>query len=66
MEGQKYSNNLIMHLRPHSVAYASVHSERVILLLLIYCLMFFSLWGFCVCLCFRMHYFAPFLVLQSS
>ena len=28
--------------------------------------MYFSLWVFCVCLCFGMHYFAPFLVLQPS
>ena len=66
MEGQIKSKDLKMHLSPHPVALAAVPSEAVIFLLLIYCLMYFSLWGFCVCLCFGMHYFAPFLVLQSS
>ena len=61
-----YSHDLKMHLSPQPGAYAAVRSEAVILLLLIYCLMYFSLWGFCVCLCFGMHYFAPFLALQSS
>ena len=64
MEGQINWNEFKMHLTP--IAWAAVRSEAVILLLLIYCLMYFSLWRFCVCLCFGMHYFAPFLVLQSS
>ena len=32
------------------VALAAVHSKVVVLLLLIYCLMYFPLRGFCVCL----------------
>ena len=49
------------------VAEAAIHSEAVALLLLIYCFMCLPLFvGFCVDLCFFMHYFESFLVLQSS
>ena len=49
------------------MAQAAVHSEAVVLLLLIYCFMCLPLFvGFCVDLCFFMHYFESFLVLQSS
>ena len=55
------------HFSPN-VAQAAVRSKAVVLLLLTYCLMYFSLFrvGVCVCLCVGMHYFVSFLVLQSS
>ena len=55
-----------MHLSP-PVAWAAVPSKAVVLLLLIYCLMYFPLFVGVLCLiCFVMHCFVSILVLQSS
>ena len=55
-----------MHLNP-LVAWATVHSKAVVLVLLIYCFMYLPLFmGFCVGIWFGIHYFLSFLVLQSS
>ena len=43
---ESFSNDLKMHLSLHPIALAAVRSDAVIFLLLIYCLMYFSLWGF--------------------
>ena len=58
-----------MHLSLPPVAWAAVRSKAVVLLLFIYCLMYFPLFVGVLCLplhCFVMHYFVSFLVSQSS
>ena len=55
-----------MHLSP-PMANAADRSKAVVLLMLIYCLLYFQLFfKVLCCLCFVMHYFEFIIVLQSS
>ena len=48
------------------VAYAAVHSNAVVMLLLIRCLLLLPLWNSVIVICFVVRYLMSILVLQSS